>query len=70
MMSRYTSADVNVIALIGERGREVNDFLERSWPRRIGEKCRDCFDRGSDRVTTGSGSVDRHRRCGVLSVGR
>ena len=29
MMSRYTSADVNVIALIGERGREVNDFLER-----------------------------------------
>jgi FliI/YscN family ATPase len=29
MMSRYTSADVNVIALIGERGREVNDFLEQ-----------------------------------------
>jgi flagellum-specific ATP synthase len=29
MMSRYTSADVNVIALIGERNREVNDFLER-----------------------------------------
>src|SRR5580704_18925341 len=29
MMARYTSADVNVIALIGERGREVNDFLER-----------------------------------------
>ena len=29
MMSRYTSADVNVIALVGERGREVNEFLER-----------------------------------------
>lgn len=29
MMSRYTTADVNVIALIGERGREVNEFLER-----------------------------------------
>jgi flagellum-specific ATP synthase len=29
MMARYTSADVNVIALIGERNREVNDFLER-----------------------------------------
>ena len=29
MMARYTSADVNVIALIGERGREVNEFLER-----------------------------------------
>jgi flagellum-specific ATP synthase len=29
MMARYTAADVNVVALIGERGREVNDFLTR-----------------------------------------
>ena len=29
MMARYTAADVIVIALIGERGREVNDFLTR-----------------------------------------
>lgn len=29
MMGRYTSADVTVIALIGERGREVNEFIER-----------------------------------------
>jgi flagellum-specific ATP synthase len=29
MIARKTTADVNVIALIGERGREVNDFLER-----------------------------------------
>jgi FliI/YscN family ATPase len=29
MMARYTSADVIVIALIGERGREVNQFIER-----------------------------------------
>jgi len=29
MIGRYTSADVNVIALIGERGREVRDFVER-----------------------------------------
>ncbi len=29
MISRFTEADVNVIALIGERGREVNDFLEK-----------------------------------------
>jgi flagellum-specific ATP synthase len=30
MIAKYTSADVNVVALVGERGREVNDFLERS----------------------------------------
>ena len=29
MMARNTSADVNVIALIGERGREVNEFLDK-----------------------------------------
>ncbi len=29
MMARNARADVNVIALIGERGREVNEFLER-----------------------------------------
>lgn len=29
MMARNTEADVNVIALIGERGREVREFLER-----------------------------------------
>ena len=29
MIAKNTSADVNVIALIGERGREVNDFLEK-----------------------------------------
>jgi len=29
MMARHSSADVNVIALVGERGREVNEFLER-----------------------------------------
>ncbi|MBM7618988.1 flagellum-specific ATP synthase [Bacillus tianshenii] len=29
MIARNTFADINVIALIGERGREVRDFLER-----------------------------------------
>jgi len=29
MISRFTRAEVNVIALIGERGREVRDFIER-----------------------------------------
>jgi FliI/YscN family ATPase len=30
MIARHTSADVNVIALLGERGREVRDFIENS----------------------------------------
>ncbi|CAK7041178.1 MAG: Flagellum-specific ATP synthase [Desulfovibrio sp.] len=29
MMARYTKADVNVIGLIGERGREVLEFMEK-----------------------------------------
>ena len=29
MLCRHTTADVNVIALVGERGREVKEFLER-----------------------------------------
>ena len=30
MMTRHTSADVTVIGLIGERGREVKDFVEKN----------------------------------------
>ena len=29
MMARYTKADINVIGLVGERGREVVEFMER-----------------------------------------
>lgn len=29
MIARHTNADCNVIALIGERGREVNEFIEK-----------------------------------------
>lgn len=30
MMTRYTQADVVVVGLVGERGREVRDFIERN----------------------------------------
>jgi flagellum-specific ATP synthase len=30
MMTRYTNADVIVVGLIGERGREVRDFIDKS----------------------------------------
>ena len=29
MIARYTSADVNVIVMVGERGREVREFIEK-----------------------------------------
>ncbi|KMY68724.1 ATP synthase [Desulfocarbo indianensis] len=29
MIARHTAADINVIALVGERGREVREFMER-----------------------------------------
>jgi flagellum-specific ATP synthase len=32
MIARNTRADVKIIALIGERGREVEDFVERTLP--------------------------------------
>ena len=34
MIAKNTEADINVIALVGERGREVRDFIERD----LGEK--------------------------------
>src|SRR3546814_4691178 len=36
MLSRYAEADVNVIGLIGERGREVQEWLEDDLGPEIG----------------------------------
>ncbi|GIX40509.1 MAG: flagellum-specific ATP synthase FliI [Leptospiraceae bacterium] len=33
MIARYTKADINVICLVGERGREVREFIERDLGR-------------------------------------
>ena len=35
MMARNCRSDVNVIALIGERGREVREFIERDLGERV-----------------------------------
>ena len=42
MMARYTSADVIVVGLIGERGREVKDFIEQILGPEIGSLRRGC----------------------------
>ena len=57
MMARYTSADVIVVGLIGERGREVKEFIEdilarwarraRWWWRRRPTRRRCCACRGA-----------------------
>jgi|UniRef100_A0A7C3SM48 flagellum-specific ATP synthase len=40
MMARYTRSDVSVIGLIGERGREVKEFLERDLgPEGLARSC-------------------------------
>jgi flagellum-specific ATP synthase len=39
MMARRTDADVSVIALIGERGREVKDFIHHALDARGMERC-------------------------------
>ena len=39
MLARHASVDVIVLAMIGERGREVNEFLERQLPEEMRKRC-------------------------------
>jgi type III secretion protein N (ATPase) len=39
MLARHSTADVVVLAMIGERGREINEFLERQLPSEVRERC-------------------------------
>jgi len=39
MLARHCEADVIILAMIGERGREVNEFLQRQIPPEIRARC-------------------------------
>ncbi|MEO0330010.1 MAG: FliI/YscN family ATPase [Pseudomonadota bacterium] len=39
MLARHSQTDVVVLAMIGERSREVNEFLERQLPKHVRERC-------------------------------
>lgn len=39
MLARHSKTDIVVLAMIGERGREVNEFLERQLPKEVRERC-------------------------------
>ena len=39
MLARHSDTDVVILAMIGERGREVNEFLERQLPPEVRERC-------------------------------
>ena len=64
MIARNTEADVNVIALIGERGREVLDFIEQD----LGEEGLKrsvvvCATSNEPSLRTIEGRLRGHRHC-------
>jgi ATP synthase in type III secretion protein N len=63
MLARGTSADIVVVALVGERGREVNEFLEDN----LGEICRDCRHRRPPRARTCACRAGGDGNCRALS---
>lgn len=75
MMARYTKADVVVVGLIGERGREVKDSLRTFWvpkdwrvqlwllPRRIRQRCCACTVRPMQPVSPSISAVRAKMSC-------
>ena len=61
MVARNVEADVNVIALVGERGREVKEFLERD----LGEKG---LNRSVLVVATGDQSAMMRLKCAMTAT--
>ena len=69
MMGRYTEADVTVIALIGERGREVNEFIQRELGSRgSGTQCGRGGNKQRASAATRSSRLCRDNDFGVFSV--
>ena len=72
MIARSTNADVNVICLVGERGREVREFVERDLgdgPRALGRRRRD-LRRARARPHQGGVRRDDDRRVRSATRGR
>ncbi len=68
MMARGTDAEVVVIGLIGERGREVQEFLQRELGEEGRRKC--IYGRRYQRSTGSPARAscdDSDRNCGILS---
>ena len=67
MMARYTAADVIVIALIGERGREVNEFIERDLgPDGLAKSVVVVATSDEPALVRASGGLHGHGHCRIL----